>query len=193
MADLVSFKDLAKRPALDPTTIRRLIERFGAQLGIEVQKGRGNTINAKWTHYLSRDDADRLIGFYEARQGGIASDVASDSFQSFGFFYVIQLVPEALPNRLKIGYTDNIDKRLAEHQTAAPTARLVASWPCKRSWDYAAMDSIAREGCVWVLNEVFEGEPEEFVKRGNAFFSLMPSSDNERALSEHSPARHIAG
>ena len=108
MTDFVSFKDLAKRLALDPTTIPRLIERFGAELGIEVQKGRGNTSNAKWAHYLSRDNADRLAAFYEARQGGIASDAASDSFQAFGFFYVVQLVPEALPNRLRIGYTDSL-------------------------------------------------------------------------------------
>ena len=191
MSDYVTFKDLAKRLALDPTTIRRLIERFGAELGIEVQKGRGDTSNAKWTHYLSRDDADRLVAYYEARQRGTVSDAAADSFQAFGFFYVIQLVPEALPNRLKIGYTDNLEKRLAEHQTAAPTARVIASWPCKRSWDYAAMDSLTREGCVWVLNEVFEGDPQGFVTRGNAFFSLMPKADLERALSEHSPARHI--
>ena len=190
MTDIISFKDLAKRLAVDPTTIRRLIDRFGAELAIEVQKGRGDTINAKWTHYLSRDDAERLVAFYEARQGGLASDVASDSFQSFGFFYVIQLVPEALPDRLKIGYTDNLEKRLTEHKTAAPTARIVASWPCKRSWDYAAMDSITRADCVWVLNEVFEGNPEGFVNRGNAFFSHMPSSEQTRAFSIHSPARN---
>ena len=191
MTDIVSIKDLAKRLVVDPTTIRRLIERFGAELAIELQKGRGNTSNAKWTHYLTRDDADRLVAFYEARQGGMASDAATDSFQAFGVFYVIQLVPEALPNRLKIGYSDNLGKRLVEHQTAAPTARVIASWPCKRSWDYAAMDSITREGCVWVQNEVFEGDPQGFVARGNAFFSHMPQSDQERALSEHSPARRI--
>lgn len=191
MSDYVTFKDLAKRISVDPTTIRRLIERFGAELGIEVQKGRGDTINAKWTHYLSRDDADRLVAYYEERQRGTVTGTAADSFQTFGFFYIIQLIPEALPNRLKIGYTDNLEKRLAEHQTAAPTARVIASWPCKRSWDYAAMDSITREGCVWVLNEVFEGDPQGFVTRGNDFFSLMPRSDQKRALSEHSPVRHL--
>jgi hypothetical protein len=102
---------------------------------------------------------------------------------------VIQLVPEALPNRVKIGYTDNMEKRLAEHQTAAPTACLLASWACKRSWDYAAMDSITRNGCSWVLNEVFEGEPKGFVQRGNEFFGLMPKPDAEYPLSTYSPLR----
>ena len=189
MADLASYKEIAKRLGVDPGTVRRLIERFGSQLGISVQKGRGKTGNAKWTHYLSREDADRLVAFYESRHSAQGDEASDDSFQAFGFFYVIQLVPEALPNRIKIGYTDNLDQRLADHQTAAPTARVIASWPCKRSWDYAAMDSITREGCKWVLNEVFEGNPDGFVQRANAFFSLMPQSPEERPLSEHSPIR----
>lgn len=183
MDDYVSIKDMAKRLGIDPTTVRRLIERFGSQLGIAVQRGRGSTSNAKWTHYLTREDAERLAAFYETRQGVRAEEERADSFQAFGFFYVIQLVPEALPNRVRIGYTDNLEKRLAEHQTAAPTAKVIAQWPCKRSWDYAAMDSLTREGCTWVLNEVFEGEPEGFVQRGHAFFAQMPGPESVRPLS----------
>jgi hypothetical protein len=97
------------------------------------------------------------------------------------------LVPEALPNRVKIGFADNVEKRLAEHRTAAPTAKLLKTWSCKRSWDYAAMDSITRTGCKLVLNEVYEGELKDFLARGDLFFSLMPSPDSERELSEHSP------
>ena len=51
------------------------------------------------------------------------------------------------------------------------------------------MDSMTREGCSWVLNEVFEGDPEGFVQRGDAFFGLMPKPDAERSLSAHSPLR----
>ncbi|MBL7218478.1 MAG: GIY-YIG nuclease family protein [Phycisphaerae bacterium] len=187
MSERVTYKEMARRLDVAPSTVRRLIDRHGAELGISIQKGRANTSNAKWTHYITREDADHLAAFYETRH--TQTDITSESepYQRQGFFYVIQLVPEALPNRIKIGYTDNLEKRLTEHQTAAPTARVLASWPCKRSWDYAAMDSITREGCSLVLNEVFEGDPDGFVQRGNDFFSLMPSSDAERVLSEHSP------
>jgi predicted GIY-YIG superfamily endonuclease len=181
----MSYKDIAGRLGLDPTTVRRLVDRYGAQLAISVQTGRTDTSNAKWTHFLSRDDAERLISFYEAR----AVRSAEEPFQASGYFYLIQLVPEALPNRVKVGYTDNLEKRLAEHQTAAPTATVLKSWPCKRSWDYAAMDSITREACVLVLNEVYEGEPQGFIARGDEFFAVMPSPDRERPLSEHSPLR----
>ncbi len=49
------------------------------------------------------------------------------------------------------------------------------------------MDSITRESCSLVLNEVYEGDPEGFIQRGNEFFALMPSPGAEQVLSEHSP------
>jgi hypothetical protein len=96
-------------------------------------------------------------------------------------------VPEALPNRVKIGFADNVERRLNEHRTAAPTAKLLKARPCKRSWDYAAMASITRERCKLVLNEVFEGDVQGFTDRGDRFFAMMPTPECERELSEHSP------
>lgn len=49
------------------------------------------------------------------------------------------------------------------------------------------MDSIAREGCTLVLNEVYEGDVQGFIARGDAFFAVMPNSRLEKELSEYSP------
>jgi hypothetical protein len=185
MSEKVTYNEMAKRLGVDPSTIRRLVKKHS----INVQQGRANTINGKWMHYLTSEDADRLAACYKASRTPVKDSATEESYQRSGHFYVIQLVPEFLPNRIKIGYTDNLEKRLKEHQTAAPTAKVVSSWPCKRSWDPAVMDSITRDGCSWVDNEVFEGAPEGFVDRGNAFFAHMPNPDAERPLSTHSPRR----
>jgi hypothetical protein len=49
------------------------------------------------------------------------------------------------------------------------------------------MDSITREGCKLVLNEVYEGDITGLLERAEGFFALMPKPDNEKELSEHSP------
>jgi hypothetical protein len=49
------------------------------------------------------------------------------------------------------------------------------------------MDSITREGCKLVLNEVYEGNIQDFISRAEAFFAVMPDPDVEKELSEHSP------
>lgn len=192
MSDSVTYREIGQRLNIDPGTVRRLVDRHGAELGISVQSGRTSATNAKWAHFLSREDADRLVEFYESRGSKVDGSQADEGVRRPGCFYVIQLVPEAIPNRIKIGYTDNLDQRLVDHQTSAPTAKVLASWPCKRSWDYAAMDSITRNGCTLVLNEVYEGAPEGFIQRANDFFSVMPAPEFEKPLSEHSPLKALS-
>lgn len=184
MSEMVGLAEIAQRLRLDLKSVRCLLAKEGDALQIELVRGKGDKL------LLSRDDADKLIASYEARRGPVAvtedqSDTAT--YDRHGYFYLIQLVPEALPNRVKIGFADNVEKRLVEHQTAAPTAKVLRSWPYKRSWDYAAMDSITRTGCKLVLNEVYEGDVDGFIARAEAFFAVMPSPDSERELSEHSP------
>jgi len=184
MAEMVRIAEIAKRLRVDLTTVRRLIAKESDALQLALHRGKSDRL------FLSREDAEKLIASYEARRGPVAApeeggDTAT--YDRYGYFYVIQLVPEAPPNRVKIGFADNVEKRLAEHRTAAPTAKLLKTWPCKRSWDYAAMDSITRTGCKLVLNEVYEGEIKDFLEHGDLFFSVMPSPDSERELSEHSP------
>ncbi len=182
MPELVGLAEIAARLTVDNRTVRRLIAQESETLGIEIQRGKGEKV------LLSKDDAERLIASYLARRGpqtGTTEDTAK--FDRFGYFYLIQLIPEALPKRIKIGFADNVERRLNEHRTAAPTAKLLKAWPCKRSWDYAAMDSITRAGCRLVLNEVFEGDVDGFLSRAESFFSVMPNPDSQRELSEHSP------
>ena len=182
MAEMVTIAEIAKRLNLAENTTRKLIARESEALQLKLNRGKGE----RWL--LSKDDADRLIAAYEARRGPVASYAADAAkYDRYGYFYLIQLVPEALPNRVKLGFADNVEQRLAEHRTAAPTAKLLKAWPCKRSWDYAAMDSITRTGCQLVLNEVFEGDIQGFMDRGDFFFAIMPNPDNEKELSEYSP------
>ncbi len=181
MSELVGLAEIAARLVVDNRTVRRLIAQESETPGIEIQRGKGDRV------LLSKDGAELLIASYQARRGPQTGTVEEAKFDRFGHFYLIQLVPEALPNRIKIGFADNVTRRLNDHRTSAPTAKLLKAWPCKRSWDYAAMDSITRVGCKLVLNEVFEGEVDGFLVRAEAFFSVMPNPGSQRELSEYSP------
>jgi hypothetical protein len=182
MSEMISIAEIAKKLNLDTSTIRRLIARESETLKLELHRGKAERL------FLSKEDAEKLIGSYMARRGVLTLSSEEDvKYDRYGYFYIIQLIPEALPNRVKIGFADNVEKRLAEHHTAAPTAKILKIWPCKRSWDYAAMDSITRHGCKLVLNEVYEGDLQGFIERAEQFFAVMPNPDSEKELSEYSP------
>ena len=184
MPDFMTFRELADQIGVEVTTVRRNVK----QLNLTVRKEKTPSSKGATVHCLSIDDANHLIAYFESRD---KSDFNSDSsaLDRFGYFYIIQLIPEALPNRVKIGYTDNLDTRLREHQCAAPTAKYLGHWKCKRSWDQAAMDSITREGCHLVMNEVYEGDIESFLCRAEKFFSVMPKNSDKPELSKHSPLK----
>jgi hypothetical protein len=95
MADLIGLAEIAARLSVDNRTVRRLIAQESENLGIEIQRGKGDKV------LLSKDDAERLIASYAARRGPqteAGEDVSK--YDRFGFFYLIQLIPEALPNRV---------------------------------------------------------------------------------------------
>lgn len=192
MSDMIRFSETAKRLGVGIDTIRRTITKVGDDLGLTVQR----ESRSSRAQCLSADDTNKLIRYFEERDkhvGASEPNEASGSFSGYGFFYIIQLVPEFQPNRVKIGYTDNLDTRLREHQTSAPTARYAGTWECKRSWDQAAMDSITRKDCVLVMNEVYEGDVELFAQRAKEFFAVMPDGNTTVPLSQHSPLKKNRG
>lgn len=188
MADTIRFSDLAKKLGVGIDTIRRTVAKLGEDLGIVVQR---ESLSSR-AQCLSVDDANKLIRYFEQRDKHVATTTPNDpaaSYSNYGYFYILQLLPELFPERVKIGYTDNLETRLREHQTAAPTARYLKSWECKRSWDQTVMDSITRKDCKLVMNEVYEGNLDLMIQRADELFRLMPNSNTTVELSEHSPLR----
>jgi hypothetical protein len=172
---LVSISTVADELKINKDYALRLAKKRAGELGIILHKGPRNAVS------LSREDADRLISSFQPRLSvAAATNNEVGRFTGFGYFYIIQLHPEDLPTRLKIGYTDNLDVRLSDHRTNAPTLKLLKSWPCKRTWEEAAKASITREACRRIGgdgSEVFDGNVQAFLDRAEAFFALMPHPD----------------
>lgn len=190
MAEYLTFAEIAERLGVSDRTVRRAVQKVAKDLEITVVRRTTPTSKGAKVNSLCVDDANKLFSCFEEKDRIITSgDESLSSFQRYGHFYIIQLVPEAMPNRVKLGYTDNLETRLAEHQTAAPTARYLGTWECKRSWEQAVIDSITRKNCELVMNEVYEGDIEDILRGAEDFFKLMPKGDYKIPLSNHSPLK----
>lgn len=177
--DKVPIRKIAEEMGVHKDYALRLVKSRSEQLGLKPQFGKRKAV------YLTRSDADRLIKDYEPRRSKLSTD-GRPAFRAegYGYFYVIQLHPHDLPNRLKIGYTDNLEVRLSDHRTTAPTLKLVKSWPCKRTWEDAARASITRCGCKHIGGEVYDGDVRIFVQQAEVFFSVMPKPTLSQSSSE---------
>jgi 5'-deoxynucleotidase YfbR-like HD superfamily hydrolase len=76
-----------------------------------------------------------------------------------GVFYLIQLLPECYPNRVKFGFAHFIERRLSEHQITCPNAKLLGNWNCLRSREKDIIKQITKIcNCVGLTTEVFDCE-----------------------------------
>lgn len=172
----VILKDLAKELGFDRSNFRKYV----LQHGFNLVKIRTPEARNQLTLAVSVADAESIRELCQKQgYGKLSNHVLANNEE--GWFYVIQLVPELNPNRVKLGFTGSIEERLTAHRTSAPTAELVKCWSCKRSWERAAIDSITRIECKSLGYEVFECENlARLIKRADEFFAIMPQSSTSK-------------
>ena len=182
--EFISIKHLAEKLGMDRSHARRYV----LKLGFKPQKRRTADSGSQLTLTVTTEEADTILK-HRMEQGFTSEGrpVEPDA----GVFYLIQLVPELDPKRIKMGFANDINERLAQHRTAAPTAKIMKYWHCKRSWETTVMDCLSSVSCKHILNEVYEcNDPEALVEMGSKLFSILPNPNDKRELSEHSPYRN---
>ena len=112
-----------------------------------------------------------------------AADVSDESpvfiSEETGVFYLIQLEPDHDPCRFKVGFTGELEGRLRKHRCSAPFAQPIKSWPCRRTWERAAIDCVT-QGCEQLHTEVFRAiSIADVVNRADSFFALMPAINQQ--------------
>lgn len=168
--EYVSLKQLAERMGLDKSNARKYV----LTQGFSFLKQRTEDSSGQVANVLTLEDAEAVIAIREEQ--GFTGQVIEANGD--GWFYIIQLIPEFNPLRVKLGFASNVQNRLQAHRTSAPTAQLVKAWPCKRMWEQAAMDSITRKECKLIASEVFECKALIMLaNRGDEFFALMPQQN----------------
>lgn len=73
-----------------------------------------------------------------------------------GYFYILQIVPELAPGRIKLGWSANPRQRLSHYRCLAPTAQMLRLWPCLFDREQSMMILARQLGCVHVSGEVFD-------------------------------------
>ena len=110
----VSLKSLAAELNMDRSHARR----YELNLGITPAKRRTADSGGQLTLTVSAPEAER-VRCTRTERGFTGAQTAVEN--EAGFFYLIQLIPELDPKRIKLGFADNVSNRLSQHRTSAPT------------------------------------------------------------------------
>ena len=168
-----SFTDIAADLDLAYTTIRRNIETF-----IKQKKMKPLTrMKAEKGHYCSVMDSTQYSLFRELMKGRAVvnkeDEAVNNKMSDDGFFYLILLVPEFSSGRIKAGFTSRMDSRFNEHLMSAPTAKLIYSTPCLRSWETFLLAYVHSHG-ERIRSEVFDvASTKELIKNLKTLFKQV--------------------
>jgi len=166
--NFVILSELAKELGMDKSNLRKYV----LSKGLSFLKVRSGGNGQQVVLALTLEDAE-LIRESRKKEGFALAKVIMENGN--GYFYLVQAIPEYDPLRIKLGFAVDVNARLQTYRTLSPGASLVASWPCRKSWEIAAMASITREGCKLVTGEVYQCDDlESLLQRGEQFFSIMP-------------------
>jgi hypothetical protein len=176
--DRIAIIDLADELQVRKQRLFKVVKRLGIRATQRREASRGNQNVATVTFSeaaairgeLSRtnDSGEDMVTQLPGAGGGpyYADDI--------GVFYLIQLEPDHDPGRFKVGFTTELEGRLRKHRCSAPFVLSLKSWPCRRTWERAAIDSVT-DGCEQLHTEVFRAASlAEVSARADEFFSVMP-------------------
>jgi hypothetical protein len=179
MENHISVKQLAKELGIDRSGLRKYI----LKLGINPVKRITSDSGMQRALTVSSIEATTIRN---SRDFESVSTVDNEK----GVFYAIQVVPELDPRRIKLGFTSGLKERLAQHRTVAPTAVVLKTWPCKKSWETTVINYLSSQKCSLILNEVFEFEDiDNVIEMGDTIFNHL-NPQYIIALSDNSPYKN---
>lgn len=173
MQEYVTLKEIAEKIGLDRSNVRKWV----LSNGFSFVKIRDNETR-QLVNALTIEDAERAIelrlhnGFTLSNSKETAQVIDNNA----GFFYVVVLMPDLAPNRIKIGFANSIQSRLSAHRTTCPQLELIKSWPCQRNFEAAAIAAAINDDCMLYGGEVYDTQSiEKVVNRLDSFFYMVRS------------------
>lgn len=173
--NLVTLKELAEEFGVERSSLRKwIVKNEFASCSVRSNDSRGQLSLA-----FTEDIAEQIREKRHA-QGFCFEKQFPAAVSNIGMFYAIQVAPDLRPERIKLGFATNLVERLAAHRTASPTASVLLVFPCRRTWEFAAIDAITDCDCIPLSNEVFDFQSlEELAVRATRFFSLLPDPNRK--------------
>ena len=167
----ISLKEIADDCGVLNGTIHKIVKR----LEIPTEKRRDADRGNQLVTTVSGRDVEKIRDALSAgrRRRGIIG-IEDEDEGGEGYFYLIQLEPDHDKQRYKVGFSTDVVGRLAKHRCSAPFAQCLKSWPCRRTWEKAAIDCASID-CEQLHTEVFRASDiNTVITRCDRFFDLMP-------------------
>ena len=102
------------------------------------------------------------------------SDFNQPEDKGIGMFYLLRLLPDIEPNRVKFGYTTDIKMRLKQLKTVCPQLETIKTWNCKSMIEQIVILIATTKEDKRLSAEVFNiSNIDKTISRIDLFFSML--------------------
>ena len=170
MGKTYTLKEIAIALGTDKSNARK----YALKNGFVFEEVRTHETKGQKTLCLSQEDYDRLIGIRKD-EGFLKSSPVKSSENGMGWFYIIQLLPNELPERIKLGYTSSWSNRLQTHKTTCPNLKILFEHKIKEVWEKAIIDMLSCVADKQHSQEVFDvNNVDEFIDYAKSIIEKFP-------------------
>jgi hypothetical protein len=166
---LVYLTHLAAELGYTKAAFHRVVRRAG----IEPRQVPSDFSRGQRTLAITAEEADRLRATGRGSKLGTTERVSRDPDE--GVFYA--LVLDAIrPGRVKLGFTSDLEQRLANYRTSSPEVQVLFAIPCRRGWEATTMAALTNvDECRQVGQEVFDyANLDVLADRACSWFAMLP-------------------
>jgi hypothetical protein len=119
--------------------------------------------------------------FYRAKQ----FEKHLKDIKRHGFLYMMQLIPEYNPNRIKFGFAYNVERRFYDYKISCPNVTLIAKWECVRHMERESIRQITKSiKCSSLSFELFECDDfRDLLNSANNYFQIDDQSISSTSMS----------
>lgn len=167
---LVYLTHLAAELGYTKAAFHRVVRRAG----IEPRRVPSDFSRGQRTLAITTEEADRLRAAGRSPKPDTTERASSDP--DGGVFYALVLDP-IRPGRVKLGFTSDLEQRLAKYRTSSPEVQVLFANPCRRGWEATTMAALANvDECRQVGQEVFDyADLDVLADRARDWFAMLPS------------------
>lgn len=160
---------------------RQHVHKVTKALRIEPKKLRASFSKGQRASAVTTEEAERIRVEILRRRSRSTTKIETDTSgagSDVGEFYAVVVDP-VRPCRIKLGFSADLGRRLNDYRIIAPEARVLFSYPCRRTWEFTSIAVLTNlDGCTKIGAELYDvADVDALVERAEMFFELLPTPD----------------
>ncbi len=149
--EIIRLNECAKEMGVDKSNLSKYLK-AGKYGNIKIKFIRDKTKGNQKVSIISKKDFEKIKNIRIKDGFGVNKPIGKENV---GFFYIVQINPDNIPNRYKCGFSNIPNQRISSYKTVCPNAKFVFKTKCDDFFEKPLLKMISKNS-KQIGVEIFE-------------------------------------